>query len=228
MPLFDLVHLPYWLLLGMGILLYVIIIAAGGGDDLDADAAIDIEADADLDSIESLDMDADADGGEFGAAQILGWLGVGRAPLMLLLATDLSLWGLLGWMGNVFLAGLPSTVILLGSCALALAGGGQIAKSIGKVFAGFGEDTRGDRLLGCGGTVSTRIIPLQSDHKIGQVDVLDAARNLITVNAMLPDWVTVHPRRGDPIVVIDQTETGYLVVAKGSPDEDLWMRQSAK
>jgi hypothetical protein len=50
MPLFDLSNLPYWILLGMGVLLFLFVIVSGGGDDdLDVDADIDADLDADLD-----------------------------------------------------------------------------------------------------------------------------------------------------------------------------------
>jgi hypothetical protein len=223
MPLFDLSNLPYWILLGIGILLFLFVIASGGGgDDLDVDADVDVDVDA--------DVDADADANDFSAFQALGWLGFGKAPLILLLATDLSLWGLFGWMLNVFLGeGLGGIVgefvsgmIFAISLVIALLVGGQIAKPIGRVFAAFGEDASGDRLVGCIGTVSTARIPITTEGKIGQVDVLDPARNLVTVNAILPDWAKVIPTRGDKVLVIERSPQGYLVICKDSSDQEHW------
>jgi hypothetical protein len=204
MPLFDRSNLPYWILLAMGVALFLFVIVSGGGD-----------GDDDVGS------DADADGdGDFNLAQTLGWLGVGKAPLILLLATDLSLWGLLGWMANVGVGG--GALVLVGALMVALVLGGQIAKPVGKIFTAFGEETSSDRLIGCIGSVSTARIPLASEGKVGQVDVLDTARNLVTVNAILPNWATVIPQRGIKVLVIERTVAGYVVICQDSSDQDRW------
>lgn len=206
MPLFDFSNLPYWILLGMGVTLFVFVIVSGSGDgegDVDGDA----------------DVDADGDG-DFNLAQALGWLGMGKAPLILLLAIDLSLWGLLGWMVNVWVGG--GVLVLVGALIGSLVLGGQIAKPVGKIFEAFGEDTHGDRLIGCIGSVSTARIPTVSEGKVGQVDVLDSAHNLVTVNAILPNWATVIPERGIKVLVIERTAEGYVVICQDSSDQDHW------
>jgi hypothetical protein len=236
MPLFDPSNLPYWILLGMGIGLFLFIILSGGGDgDSDADFDADTDVDAEVGSGHSLHVDTDADADELSAGQILGWLGIGKAPLMLLLATDISLWGLVGWAINVFVGGalgelLGGTVggaVLLGSLMISLFMGGQIAKPVGKIFASFGEDASSDRLVGCMGKVSTGTIPVAGHGRIGQVDVLDSARNLVTVNAVLPEWATTIPQRGSKVLVIERSGTYYVVIAKDSPDYDHWYAGSS-
>ena len=93
--LFDLANLPYWIFLGMGVLLFLLVIVSGGGDDdIDIDADVDLDVDLDVDADFGSDTDTDADGE--GGIEILGWLGIGNAPLILLLATDCSLLGLFG------------------------------------------------------------------------------------------------------------------------------------
>lgn len=79
--MFDIANLPYWIFLAAGILLFVVSISIGGEDELDGDG-FDIP--------------------------ILGWLGIGQVPLMLLLAADLSLWGLFGWVATAVL-GVPGS-----------------------------------------------------------------------------------------------------------------------
>lgn len=226
--LFNFANLPYWIFLGTGVSLFLLVIVSGGGDDdLDLDADADVEVDI---SNGPLDLDTDAEG-DFSAVQILGWLGLGKAPLILLLATDLSLWGLLGWMLNVAAAGslgrIPGvfwgSIILVSSLAIALFLGSLVARPIGKALAAFGEDASSDRLIGCEGWVSSALIPAQHLGKIGQVDVIDRARNRVTVNAALPDWATVLPRRGESVVVIDRQAQHYLVIAKDSTDEARWL-----
>lgn len=241
--LFNPANLPYWIFLGMGVLLFLLVIVSGGGDDdieLDADAEIDLDVDVDVnaeigDGGLHLDTDSDSEG-EFSALQILGWLGFGKAPLLLLLATDFSLLGLIGWILNVtwagiwgsfpqgFWAGIVATLALVMSLFL----GSLIARPLGKIFASFGEDASGDRLIGCIGTVSSARIPLETEGKIGQVDVLDTARNLVTITANLPEWAKIVPCRNQKVLVIDRQPKSYLVIAKDSSDEDLWLDNSSK
>lgn len=222
--IFDFANLPYWILLGSGILLYLFVIFSGGGGD---DADIDVDADVDVDVDADADVDAD---GDFSIASTLGWLGIGKAPLVLLLATDLSLWGLFGWMLNVAV-GTPSNwlanIVMGVSGGGAIAAGGLLAQPIGKVFASFGEDASSDRLVGCIGTVSTIRIPLVGEGKVGQVDVLDPARNLVTVNAVLPEWAIAMPQRGDKVVVIDRAAQAYIVIARDSSDQDRWLSRNS-
>jgi hypothetical protein len=61
------------------------------------------------------------------------------------------------------------------------------------------------------------------EGKIGQVDVLDPARNLVTVNAVLPEWATIVPGRGSKVLVIERSPQGYLVISKDSSDQDKWL-----
>ena len=232
--LFNLANLPYWIFLAMGVLLFLVVIVSGGGDDdldLDVDADVDVDWDVDAE-VNPLDIDTDTDvDAEFSMGQFLGWFGIGRAPLILLLATDFSLIGVLGWMFNVaigsltgsiptgFLAGVVSVLSLF----ISLFTGGLISRPLGKIFASFGEDASSDRLIGCYGTVSSGSLPKEKQGKIGQVDVLDSARNLVTINAALPTWATIVPQRGTQVLVIEQHPQSYLVVVKDSADEQQWL-----
>lgn len=226
---FNLANLPYWIFLGLGVVLFLFVIISGGGDD-DLDLDADMDVDADLDAANPLDLGLDADA-EFSSMQILGWLGIGRAPLLLLLALDMSLWGLSGWFFNVlfeastgvFPAGLMTGLILGGSGAIALIIGSVIARPIGKIFASFSEDASDDRLLGCSGTVNSAFVPFAHSGKIGQVDALDATQNRVSISAILPDWATITLRRGAKVVIIDRHERAYVVIAADSPDQETWM-----
>lgn len=242
--LFNIANLPYWLLLAAGVLLFLLVIGTGGGeDDVDLDGDIDVDLDVDIDADLDLDIDAavsavesefdtelDADAG-FSLGQVLGWLGIGRAPLLLLLAIDLSTWGLVGWMLNVLVGelvravpvGLVGGAVLGGSFAIALATGSVLSRPIGKIFASFGEDASGDRVVGCVGRVSSARLPSVRTQQIGQVDVVDASRNLVTVSVCLPDWAAVPAVRGDEVLVIERLERGYLAVVINSADYEVWL-----
>ncbi|NEQ99767.1 MAG: YqiJ family protein [Cyanothece sp. SIO2G6] len=222
--------------------------------DLDADIDVDMDAGIDVDADIDADLDADVDapsgrvpgfaeadpgpdgeaiaGSGFTPLDILGWLGVGKAPIILLLALDLCLWGLLGWMATVILGGLLRFIpffllripILLGSMVAALLIGGQIARPIGKIFSSFGESASADRLVGCTGKVSSARLHNVSTGKIAQVDVVDPAKNLVTVNAVLPIWAKNQPTIGEKVLVIERSDKAYLyfVIAKDSEDEEQW------
>lgn len=234
MSAFDNSNLIYWIFLGIGVFLLIFIIVFGGGND-DIDTDLDLDFDIGVNAEAEVDIDVDAYNSNFNVPQILGVLGIGKVPLMLLLATDFSLWGLIGWTANVFfgsvfsgwLDNVVSTTILLGSLTLSLVIGGQMAKPLGKVFASFTDDVSEDRLIGCLGTVSTAEIPIVGRGRIGQVDVLDAARNLVTVNAVLPDWAEVIAKRGMKVLVIERLDSCYLVVIKDSTDQDRWFGDSS-
>ncbi len=220
--LYNPANLTYGLFIGIGVLLFLLVIIGGLQDDsgdFDTDADIDTETDIDLSFL-----------------PILGWMGIGKAPLLIVLATDISLWGLFGLILNVLLGSLigqiPSgflgTIVFVGSLFTALFSGSLIAKPIGKIFESFGEDASSDRLIGCIGTVTSARIPLETEGKIGQVDVLDNARNLVTISAALPNWATVIPGRGQKVIIIDRQTKFYLVIANDSSDRERWLGNSTK
>ncbi|MGK7934276.1 MAG: DUF1449 domain-containing protein [Xenococcaceae cyanobacterium] len=223
--LFNSANLSYWILLGIGILLFLLVIVSGGGDD-----DFDIDADADVD----VDADIDTDG-DFGTGQILGWLGLGKAPLVLLLAIDLSTWGITGWFLNVIIGSVIGYIplqffglggiILITSFSFSLFLGSLIARPLGKIFASFGEDTSSDRLLGCVGAVVSKKIPYLTEGKIGQVDVRDSAGNLVSLSVSLPSWAKKIPLRGEKVLIIEKGDNAYLAIAKDSSDEDKWLNQ---
>ncbi|MDR5637845.1 DUF1449 family protein [Thermosynechococcus sp. PP42] len=219
--LFHLIHTPYWIVLGMGVLLFLTVIFGDVGAE-----EVELEGDAD-----PLEVEVDLEEG-ISFLTILHWLGVGRAPLILLLALDFSLLGVLGWFFNVLFYTLSgswpgvvwSGVIAIAALLLALTIGGLCSRPLGQIFAQFSEDTSRDRLLGCSGHVSSAHIP-RSGTGIGQVSVLDANRNRLILPAVLPPWATVTPQHGQEILIIDRQENEYIVVAKDSLDEATWLRQ---
>ncbi|MBU7584317.1 MAG: DUF1449 family protein [Nostoc sp. TH1S01] len=209
-------NLPYWIFLAMGVLLFIFIIISGRQN-------IDVDVDGDV------DFDADSDS-ELGIGELLGWAGIGKAPLILLLAIDLSFWGIFGltlniWFGSS-LGGLISGIVLICSLILSLFIGRLIAEPISRLFAEFGEDVSSERLIGCIGIVNTFYIPRENQGKIGQVDVVDAKRNLLTISAVLAEWATIAPQRGERVLIIELKEQIYVVITKDSADEEYWLTNS--
>ncbi len=243
--LFSSTNLPYWIFLGAGVALFGLVILSGGGDD-DLDADIDADVDADVDAGLDTDIDADTggsggvpldvdqEGDGFSPLQVLAWIGLGRTPLILLLAMDLTLWGFLGWGLTVAVGEALATApgrwfavgVFLGSLAFALFVGSVLSRPIGRVFASFSEDASGDRLVGCAGAVTSAFVPLEDSGKIGQVDVKDASGNLVTISAKLPTWAQITLRRGAKVLVIDHQSGYYLVIAQGSIDQAHWLNSS--
>ncbi|MFN4278965.1 DUF1449 domain-containing protein [Thermosynechococcus sp.] len=219
--LFHLIHTPYWIVLGMGVLLFLTVIFGDVSDE-----EVELEGDAD-----PLEVEVELEEG-ISFLTILHWLGVGRAPLILLLALDFSLLGVLGWFFNVLFYTLRgswpgvvwSGVIAIAALLLALTIGSLCSRPLGQIFAQFSEDTSRDRLLGCSGHVSSAHIP-RSGTGIGQVSVLDANRNRLILPAVVPSWATVTPQHGQEILIIDRQENEYIVVAKDSLDEATWLHQ---
>lgn len=224
--LFSPANLPYWIFLITGVILFLWMIFTGGESELDADIDLDVETDS-----------------NFSFGKFLGWLGIGKIPLILLLAIDLSLWGVIGWMLNVWLTHITENrfsgtenmqywiiilfiSILLFSLVISVFIGKLIAEPMQKIFADFSEDVSTERLFGCIGTVTSVYIPMENLGKIGQVDILDPKGNFLTINAMIPDWATIAPQRGEKVIVIEIKQQIYLVIAQGSVDEDNWLNSS--
>lgn len=230
--LFDIVNLPYWIFLVMGVLLFLVITISGGDDDLDLD--IDRHVDLELSHNPRGRYAATTAERKFRVDLILSWLGIGKSPLILLLATDFSLLGVVGWMFNVVLFSLAgsysegwlSGVVLALSLSVSLLSGGLMAQLIGKIFAGFGEDAKSDRLIGRQGTVSSLTIPRENRGKIGQVNILDYSHHSVTIDATLPNWAKVVPNRGALVLVIERQFHSYIVIAKDSSDEQQWLAKS--
>jgi hypothetical protein len=232
--LFNPANLVYWIFLGIGVCLFLLVIFSGGGEDQDLDTDMDTDVDIDVDADVDSDVDAEIDAeteSELTPLIVLSWLGVGRTPLMLLLAMDFSVWGVIGWMFNVIVGDLTGTIptgflagaIFTVSLGMSLWIGSLLSLPIGKIFATFGEDVSSDRLIGCLGTVTSKKLPYLVEGRIGQVDVLDQARNLVTIEVALPEWATVVPHRGEKVLIIDRQIHGYIAIAEDSSDRDRWL-----
>lgn len=218
--LFDSGNLPYWIFLGLGVSCFLSVILTGG-DNEDSTAAEE-------------DLELEIDGsGDFSPGELLGILGIGKAPLILILGIDFSTWGVTGWILNLVVGSLTGEIpqrfwglgglIAIVSMFIAMATGKVLSYPLGKIFAEFGEDTNSDRLIGCVGTVTSKTIPYLRDQKIGHADVLDSYNNRITVMVTLPGWAKVIPHRGQQVLIIEQKSQAYLGIAKDSSDEDYWL-----
>ncbi|MGI0482137.1 DUF1449 domain-containing protein [Geminocystis sp. CENA526] len=241
--LFDIANLTYWIFLGIGVFLFLLVIISGGDEqDLDTDVDMDVDVDVDMDVDADIDGDIDGDiegnvnadietDNDVSFLSFLSWFGVGKCPLLILLAIDFSVWGVSGWFLNVtiggFLNGIPqgfiAFVIFVISFFFSIYIGKLLSNPIGKIFANFGEEVDGDRLIGCIGSVTSKQVPYVIEGRIAQADVLDNARNLVTIEVCLPDWAKVIPHRGQDILIIDRQKHYFIAIAKDTSDEDKWL-----
>ena len=239
--LFNLANLPYWIFLAIGVILFLIVIISGGDDqDLDADADMDMDIDADVDSDvdfnvnvdNDIDDDIDAESSsDFSFLSVLSWLGVGKSPLLILLAIDFSTWGITGWFLAVTIGtiidsiptGFLAFLIFLASFIFSLWVGKLLSNPIGKIFKDTGEETKAERLIGCIGEVTSKKVPHIIEGRIAQADVVDSASNLVTIEICLPEWAKVIPLKGDQILIIEQRSNCFLAIAKDSSDQDKWL-----
>lgn len=239
--LFDLANLTYWIFLGIGIVLFLLVIISGGDEqDLDTDADIDVDSDVELnvqlDHDHDIDInnevDSDTDG-DLSFLSILSWFGVGKSPLLILLAIDFSTWGVTGWVLNALvgtlLNGIPrgffGLLIFVVSFIFSLWVGKVLSHPIGLIFKEFGEEINSDRLIGCSGTVTSKQVPHLTTGRIAQADVVDNASNLVTVEICLPEWAKVVPLKGDEVLIIEQRKNCFLAIAKDSSDQDKWLNR---
>ena len=236
--LFDIANLTYWIFLGVGVFLFLLVILSGGGEDqdfvtdFDADIDVDVDLDADVDGDIESNLSAQTDAPQdLTFLSFLSWFGVGKCPLLILLAIDFSAWGIAGWFLNVTVAGFLNAMpqgffaflIFVFSFLFSLWVGRLLSLPIGKIFANFGEEVDGDRLIGCIGAVISKEVPYLIEGRIAQVDVLDSASNLVTIEVCLPDWAKVIPHRGQEVVIIDRQKHCFIAIAKDSSDGDKWL-----
>ena len=177
----------------------------GGDSDVDVDAGgADIDADADAD----IDVDADADAGvDFSAFErALGFINVGKVPLVIIIATFLLFWGVSGFMLNGIIQNIfgnfPSAFIMA-SCGVALVVGVIGTKFLSGVIARLfptveSYSSNNESLLGQMGQVVSREITTE----FGRAKVEDPYGNALTIFCKIQTGKEV-PKRGDEIVLID-------------------------
>ncbi len=229
-------NLPFTFLLGLCVLLAGLQLAGLGGDhdgdtDLDAEADADIDTDVDMDADADLDGDADFDhdldhdldhdadhhvdhdahSGAGDGWSVLAFIGLGKAPLMVVLLILFGAIGILGWAANSVVRsvfGAYPGIAFAAVLPLSLIGGGLVssrtARFIGRALPPISTTaTRAQALVGKRGTVISACI----DGRFGQVHVRDAAGTLISVFAVTDADEPIP--RGNQVVLID-----YDVVKK--------------
>ncbi len=229
-------NLPFTILLAICLLLAGLQWFGMGGDqetdaDADADADLDADLDADVDADLDHDLDQDLDhdvehdldhdlGGQHAPNfSLLAYLGMGRAPLMVILLLLFGSVGLLGWMLNGLVLRSFSVYpgLLFGAVfGASLAGGGvvssRIARVIGRALPPLSTTaTPAQALVGRRGTVISPFV----DQRYGMVHLRDSAGTLISVFAITAENPLI--RRGEEVIFIhyDPDKRLYEVVRSG-------------
>lgn len=229
-------NLPFTFLLGLGLLLAVLQLVGLSGDsegEADAEAdfehEVDVEPDVELDPGAELDseMDHDADvedGSEVEAGStstftLLAFLGVGKAPLMVVLLILFGATGITGWMingllrsllgmypGFAFILVLPLTLVSAGWVS------SRIARFIGQALPPLSTTaTDAQALVGRRGVVISPFV----DDRYGLVHLRNAGGTLISVFAITDSDATL--KRGEPVVLVvydDQQRHYHVTRAK--------------
>ena len=172
------------------------------GPELDFDTDVDADVDADVDVDAEADADADAEGGSFAGA-LLGALGVGKAPLGVLLMSACFLFGLVGLAVDLLLGGgaawLPVSIGV--ALVAALFGTGRLGRVFGRLVpTKESYVSRKHDLLGLEGRALTA-----TDGAFGVATVVDAGGAPIRVRCRtLPSDPPLAP--GEALVVADYDE----------------------
>ena len=194
----------------------------------DADLGHDLDHDVDHDIDHDMDHDVSHDAGGVPAwAGALRFLGVGQAPLTMVLLVLLGGFGILGWIMNAlilsvspsylkiswlpaWLAWLPFILVLGADLALGAWFTSRVAVFIGRAVPAFSSTATSVKRL-----VSRRghVVSPQVDEKYGQVKVRDPGGTLITVFAIVDPGKPPIPRDTEVILVeYDEAKKVFIVV----------------
>jgi membrane protein implicated in regulation of membrane protease activity len=216
--LFTWYNLPFTLMLMVCGLLAVLQLI-GLGDDGDADVDADVDLDADLDFDADLDADADADidaDGDLDFLSVLAFVGVGKAPLMVVLVILLGSMAIIGWTLNSLLEALvgsyPAWGLLLVLPVSFVFGGlisSRVARLIGRALPSINTTaTAAAGLVGRrGAVISPRI-----DGQYGLVRVRDQGGTLINVFAITAEDEPIAAQSEVVLVDYDAAKKRYTAV----------------
>src|SRR5512133_3508287 len=237
-------NLPFTLMLVLGVVfagLQLVGLSQDGDTDVDVDADADVDVDGDIDVDADLDadmdlaihhdfdhdidhaidhdldhdVDHDMSHDSISGFSWLAFIGIGKAPLMVVVLIILMTTGLLGWFLNGLALGVlgffPGLLLLL-TLMLSLVVGSfitsRVTRFIGRTLPPLSTTaTRAQALVGRPGTVISPFI----DGRYGMVHLRDDGGTLISIFATTEDE---HPiARGESVILLsyDVTQRRYLV-----------------
>jgi membrane protein implicated in regulation of membrane protease activity len=194
--------------------------------DVDADLGVDHDLDHDIDHDVDQDIDHDLDHDvdhslsrdAFSGFSWLAFIGIGKAPLMVVLLIVLMTTGLLGWFLNGLALGILGFfpgLLLLGTFLISTVGGSLVAsritRFIGRALPPVSSTaTRAQALVGRPGTVISPFV----DGRYGMVHLRDDGGTLISLFAITEEQQPIA--RGESVILLsyDATQRRYLVTRR--------------
>ncbi|HLO30886.1 MAG TPA: hypothetical protein VK249_17200 [Anaerolineales bacterium] len=236
-------NLPFTLMLGLGVVLAGLQLLglshdgdtdadahADADGDLDADVETDIaihhDLDHDLDHDIDHDIDHDLDHAvdhdlsrdSLSGFSWLAFLGIGKAPLMVVILIVLMTTGLLGWFLNGLAMGILGffpALLLLATLLVSLVVGSlvtsRVTRFIGRALPPVSTTaTRAQALVGRRGTVISPFV----DGRYGMIHLRDDGGTLISLFAITEDEQPIP--RGESVILLsyDATQRRYLVTRR--------------
>lgn len=231
-------NLPFTVLLGLGVFVAIMQLVGMGGDDdgdgdldhdvdmehdvdMDHDVDVDHDLDHDIDHDVDHDTDHDVDQGDTGHSDgfsPLSFIGVGKAPLLVVLLILFSSVGLAGWLLNgiaqAVLGIFPSLLICLTLPVASGAGAlltSRVARFIGQMIPPLTTTaSRAQALVGMTGTVTSPFV----DEKYGMVRLRDQGSTMITIFAITEEAQAIP--RGEQVLLVSYDAAGrrYQVTRK--------------
>ncbi len=189
--------------------------------DIDIDADVDVDADIDIDADVDADMDADADAnGEHGSAwvDVLGFLNVGRAPVMVVLMSIFAIWGISGLIANGLFNVTANPQWFWASCVVAFlcsfVGTRYLTLGVSKLFPESEPAVRDIQLLGLSG----RVISGQITTTFGTVRVHVPGGPVLTVNCHMKTGEEI-PVKGDTVILVNYNSEKRIFEVKKTEAE---------
>ena len=186
--------------------------------DVDVDAEVDIEADVDADAEVDADADADAEGHSGSFIDILGFLNIGRVPVMVVLMSLFATWGISGLIANALFNVAANPNWLWASCIVAFlcsfVGTRYLTFGISKLFPESERAITDVQLLGMRG----RVISGQITTTFGTARVQVPDGPALTVNCRIKTD-QVNPVKGDTVILVNYDDEKRIFDVKKSEIE---------
>lgn len=232
-------NLPFTLMLLLGVVfagLQLVGLSQDGDTDADADVDVDVDGDIDTDLDADMDLaihhdldhdiehdldhdvDHDLSHDSISGFSWLAFIGIGKAPLMVVVLIVLMTTGLLGWFLNGlavgalgFFPGLLLLVTLMVSLMIGSLITSRVTRFIGRALPPVSTTaTRAQSLVGRPGTVISPFI----DGRYGMVHLRDDGGTLISIFATTEDEQPIT--RGESVILLsyDAIQRRYLVTRR--------------
>ena len=182
--------------------------------DIDADVDADVDADAEVDA----EADADAEGHSGSFIDILGFLNIGRVPVMVVLMSLFATWGISGLIANALFNVAANSNWLWASCIVAFLcsfiGTRYLTFGVSKLFPESERAVTDVQLLGMHG----RVISGQITTTFGTARVQVPDGPALTVNCRIKT-AQVNPVKGDTVILVNYDDEKRIFDVKKAEAE---------